>query len=118
MRAREVVAPRRGVARGAGAQRCRRGRVAVDALDTVCDERRDARRALIAEGQRDLLPARQLQHVVRPAGLRARADGRALPAAEWLASDDRARDRPIHVEIARLDAVDPPLDLAVVERLD
>jgi hypothetical protein len=56
-------------------------------------------------------------HVARRR-LRTRSEDRVLPAAEGLAAHDRPGDRAVDVEIARLDAVNPARDLAVVERLD
>src|SRR5262249_20630332 len=56
--------------------------------------------------------------VVGAAGLGARPDRRALPAAERLTTDNRPRDRAIDVEVAGFHPVDPARDLAIVQCLD
>src|SRR5215468_5054863 len=68
-------------------------------------------------GHRRLAPASELEHVVRATGFGARADRRRLPAAEGLAAHDGAGDVTIDVEASRLDAREPAIDLAIVERL-
>src|SRR5205807_10084683 len=62
--------------------------------------------------------AGELEDVVWAANLGAGADRRGLPPAERLAADHGARDRPVDVEVACLDPVDPAGDLAIVEALD
>ena len=55
------------------------------------------------------------EEVVRTARLRALADDRALPTAEGLALHDGARDPAVDVDVARLDPVEPLVDLVRVE---
>ncbi len=60
-------------------------------------------------------PGSEAHDVVRAAGLGAGSDRGALPAAERLALHDRARDPAVDVEVARLDGLEPLLELARVE---
>ena len=64
-----------------------------------------------------VLPPADLRDVVRSTGLGAGADGRRLPAAERLALHDRPGDVPVDVRVAHLDALQPVVDLGLVERV-
>ena len=69
-----------------------RARAASSAAPRRVEARADRRRRLgLLRRRARVPPAAELRHVVRSAGLRARADDRALPAAERLPADDRAR---------------------------
>ena len=71
-----------------------------------------------ARGSRIGLPRPESDEIVRAAGLRAGADGRALPPAERLALHDRTGDAAVHVEVACLDGVEPVCELARIERVE
>ena len=53
--------------------------------------------------------------VVGASRLRAGAHARTLPSAEGLTADDRARDRAVDVDVARLDPLQPDADLLPVQ---
>ena len=61
---------------------------------------------------------RELHDVPGPAGLGSATDVRPLPSTERLALHDGAGDVAVHVGVADLDALEPPVDLGGVERVD
>lgn len=86
-------------------------------LEQALHLRRDAHARRGREGVA-VAPRAHLCHVVRAARLRVGADRGFLPTAERLALHDRAGNAAVDVDVARLDAVEPVVDLVAVEGVD
>ena len=74
---------------------------------------RRRRRRLVRRG--GAVERHEAGDVARTAGLGATTDGRALPPAERLALHDGTRDVAVDVGVADLDALQPAVDLGLVE---
>src|SRR5207245_10594471 len=109
-----VSLPGPGITPGAGLPERLHMVIATEMLTALQHCRYDWHGVCLPYGETDLAPGAQLEHIVRPAGLRARPHIGRLPAAERLSPHHSPSNGAVDIGVPHLDRVSPTRDLPVI----